>query len=120
MARKNRLVMSSQNFSNRHLDVTGHHCPRPVLHCKAALLKMHRGEILHLVASDPDSLREIPLLVTARGDELLEVHTYQGQLHFHIRSHSDPLCLRPRRLLTDLIGLLRNLALTRSTSPAAA
>lgn len=106
--------MASFKQGDRHLDMTGRHCPQPVLYCMATLSKMRKGETLRLTASDPDSRREIPLLVAALQDELLEVRSENGLLQFLIKRHGAPCQLRPRRPIADLIAMLRDLASGRS------
>lgn len=106
--------MATFTQCDRHLDMTARHCPQPVLNCRATLSKMRKGETLQLTASDPDSRREIPLLVAALQDELLEIRSENGLLHFLIKRHGNPCQLRSRRPLADLMAMLRNLIPIRS------
>jgi len=61
------------------------HCPQPVIKCKATLMKLRRGDVLQVVASDRDCIKDIPALVTLLGDELIEVRRINHLLLFRIR-----------------------------------
>lgn len=70
---------------DQRVDVTGLHCPQPVIHCKAALTGMAKGKILEFIASDRSSLSEIPRLVQSLGDEVITVCESAGLYRFIIQ-----------------------------------
>ena len=53
----------AQNKPTHRLNVIGFHCPIPVAEAKKALRQMNNGEILEVLADDPESyLVDLPLL----------------------------------------------------------
>lgn len=68
-----------------HLDVTGLLCPLPVLRAKKALREVPVGETLEVTASDPGSVRDMPVFCRQTGNELLETREEDGRFVFVIR-----------------------------------
>ena len=66
------------------LDVLGHYCPVPVNQARNALLKLSVGEILLVVADDPETIHDIPLLVNRMGHNLLVAEENSGEFHYTI------------------------------------
>ena len=66
------------------LDVLGHYCPVPINHARNALLKLSVGEILLVVADDPETIHDIPLLVSRMGHNLLVTEENSGEFHYTI------------------------------------
>ena len=58
--------------SNRELDVTGLNCPLPILRTKKALSEMESGQILHVLATDPGSVKDFQAFAKQTGNQLLE------------------------------------------------
>jgi hypothetical protein len=46
---------------DRELDVKGLNCPLPILRTKKALSEMSTGEVLHVLATDPGSVKDFRL-----------------------------------------------------------
>ena len=67
------------------LDVLSFHCPVPVHEIKRVLSTMDCGEILLVMADDPETKMDIPALLNRRGDSLLSVHEEAGEYHYYIR-----------------------------------
>jgi len=67
------------------VDVTGLHCPMPVIRCRATLARMMVGDVLRLRATDRDAHREIASLVAQFGHQLLAVHAGADAVEFVIR-----------------------------------
>ncbi|MDE0869448.1 MAG: sulfurtransferase TusA family protein [Candidatus Poseidoniaceae archaeon] len=66
------------------LDVIGFFCPVPVAEAKKALSNMDVGQILELLADDPETVHDMPLL-TARGkNNILSIEESAGELRFLI------------------------------------
>ena len=62
---------------DRELDVKGLNCPLPILRTKKALTEMAPGQVLHILATDPGSLKDFEVFARQTGNELLssvEVH----------------------------------------------
>jgi tRNA 2-thiouridine synthesizing protein A len=73
---------------DNELDLSGLNCPQHVMLCKAALVTMAGGELLHVVTTDPCCHHDIPLLVKAQGDAIERVETGAGTTEFWIRRHA--------------------------------
>ncbi len=86
---------SRQNYAAT-LDASGLHCPQPIINCKAMLALLDEGEILYMIATDRDALREIRQLVRHTGNRLCGYHFIDGKHHFQIEKRSP----RPRRRLS--------------------
>ena len=67
------------------LDLIGLKCPLPVLRTRKALGDMTVGNVLEVVADDPMCVIDIPHLLSATGDTLLELHREAGRARFLIR-----------------------------------
>ena len=67
------------------LDVRGLQCPLPVLRARKALQKLAPGTVLHLVATDPGTLRDVDALCAATGHQLLERREAASEFRFRIR-----------------------------------
>lgn len=57
--------------ADRELDVTGLHCPLPILRTKKALAEMQSGQILRVLATDPGTHRDFAAFSRQTGNELL-------------------------------------------------
>ena len=56
---------------DRELDVKGLNCPLPILRTKKALSDMSPGQVLHVLATDPGSLKDFQAFAKQTGNELL-------------------------------------------------
>lgn len=61
----------------KELDVRGLNCPLPILRAKKALADMVSGQILHVVATDPGSVKDFQAFARQTGNELVS-HTDAG------------------------------------------
>ena len=68
------------------LDVLSFHCPVPVHETKRTLATMSRGEVLLVMADDPETKIDIPALLNRSGDSLLGVQEEAGEYHYYIRN----------------------------------
>ena len=71
--------------SGKTIDVRGLFCPSPVMQTNVELAKMQVGEILTVLADDPDSENDITELCHKRGHELLELKKNGSDLEFTIK-----------------------------------
>ena len=67
------------------LDVLGFHCPVPVHETKRILSSMSPGEVVLVMADDPETKMDIPALLNRSGDTLLNVEEEAGEYHYRIR-----------------------------------
>ncbi len=67
------------------LDVLSFHCPVPVHETKRVLASMEPGEVILVMADDPETKIDIPALLNRSGDTLLCVEEEAGEYHYRIR-----------------------------------
>lgn len=67
------------------LDATGLKCPLPVLKAKKAMRSVAAGDILKVLATDPDSPKDFQHFCTTTGDELLSTSQEAGVFTYLIR-----------------------------------
>ena len=60
---------------DKELDARGMKCPLPILKAKKALAEMVSGQVLRVVATDADSVRDFQAFAMQTGNELLEQQT---------------------------------------------
>jgi len=70
------------------LDVLGFHCPVPVHETKRTLATMEPGNIILVMADDPETKIDIPALLNRSGDTLLGVEEEAGEYHYRIRKEA--------------------------------
>ena len=71
--------------SDRELDVTGLNCPLPILRTKKALSEMESGQILHVLATDPGSVKDFQAFAKQTGNQLLDLNEAGPVFEFHFR-----------------------------------
>ena len=67
------------------IDVRGLKCPEPLLMVRKSVRAMRAGELLHIVATDPTTLRDIPQYCRFLEHELLRQWQTGDELHFELR-----------------------------------
>lgn len=72
------------NFDHE-LDACGLNCPLPILRTKKALTTMNAGQVLHVMATDPGSVKDIPVFAKQTGNILLESSEIEGKYHYFIK-----------------------------------
>lgn len=66
------------------LDVLGFHCPVPVSKTRETLERLSAGSVLEVLADDPETLHDMPLLLGRGPHRLLKVETIEGEFKFLI------------------------------------
>jgi len=66
------------------LDVLGHYCPVPVSKARKALTDLVQGSILMVIADDPETMHDMPVLVARLGHRLVDVEKSAGEFKFVI------------------------------------
>ena len=79
-------VLAEGPEPNHRLDVVGYLCPVPVHETRRALQKVEPGELLEVLADDPETKHDIPLLLARVGAELLSLEDEAGEFRFLIRA----------------------------------
>ena len=72
------------NF-DQELDATGLNCPLPILRAKKALGTMTSGQVLHIIATDPGSVKDFEAFAKQTGNELMESNESGGKFTFLIK-----------------------------------
>ncbi|GAB0150191.1 sulfurtransferase TusA family protein [Marichromatium gracile] len=70
---------------DQELDASGLNCPLPILRAKKTLNAMSAGQVLHVVATDPGSVRDFDAFAKQTGNELMESKEDGGKFHFLIK-----------------------------------
>jgi len=66
------------------LDLLGYHCPVPVHETRKALQGMADGEILEIIADDPETKHDIPMMVQRIGARLISIDEEMGEIRIII------------------------------------
>lgn len=72
------------NF-DQELDASGLNCPLPILRAKKTLAGMGSGQVLHIIATDPGSVKDFEAFSKQTGNALLESREEGGKFHFLIK-----------------------------------
>lgn len=70
---------------DRELDVKGLNCPLPILRTKKALAEMESGQVLHVLATDPGSVKDFAAFARQTGNELIEQKQEDKVFEFFLR-----------------------------------
>ena len=70
---------------DQELDASGLNCPLPILRAKKTLNGMDVGQILHIIATDPGSVKDFDAFANQTGNELMESKEEGGKFHFLIK-----------------------------------
>ena len=72
------------NF-DQELDASGLNCPLPILRAKKSLAGMETGQVLHIIATDPGSVKDFEAFAKQTGNELMESKEEGGKFVFLIK-----------------------------------
>ena len=67
---------------DEELDASGLNCPLPILRAKKALNGMEAGKVLHIIATDPGSVKDFEAFAKQTGNELMSSTEEGGKFHF--------------------------------------
>jgi len=67
------------------LDASGLNCPLPILRAKKTLNGMDAGQVLHIIATDPGSVKDFDAFAKQTGNELMESKEDGGKFHFLVK-----------------------------------
>ena len=62
----------------------GHYCPVPVSQARNALADLGNGDILLVIADDPETMHDMPILIDRLGHRLVDVLKSTGEFRFII------------------------------------
>ncbi|HTY98473.1 MAG TPA: sulfurtransferase TusA family protein [Rhodocyclaceae bacterium] len=72
------------NF-DKELDARGLNCPLPILRAKKALTELQSGQVLHIIATDPGSVKDFAAFAKQTGNELLSSAENNKEFEFFIK-----------------------------------
>jgi len=67
------------------LDARGLNCPLPILRARKSIQTLSPGQVLHIVATDPGSVKDFEAFCKQTGNELLAATQESGEYRFDIR-----------------------------------
>lgn len=70
---------------DQELDASGLNCPLPILRAKKTLAGLSSGQVLHIIATDPGSVKDFDAFSKQTGNELLESREEGGKFHFLVK-----------------------------------
>ena len=70
---------------DQELDACGLNCPLPILRAKKSLSSMESGKVLHIIATDPGSVKDFEAFSKQTGNELLDSNEEGGKFYFRIK-----------------------------------
>jgi tRNA 2-thiouridine synthesizing protein A len=70
---------------DQELDASGLNCPLPILRAKKTLNGMTSGQVLHIIATDPGSVKDFDAFAKQTGNTLMESKEEGGKFHFLIQ-----------------------------------
>jgi tRNA 2-thiouridine synthesizing protein A len=70
---------------DRELDASGLNCPLPILRAKKTLADMQSGQVLHIIATDPGSVKDFEAFAKQTGNELLSSGEEGGKFTFMMK-----------------------------------
>jgi tRNA 2-thiouridine synthesizing protein A len=69
---------------DQEFDASGLNCPLPILRAKKMLNAMAAGQVLHVIATDPGSVKDFEAFAKQTGNELAESREDGGKFHYLI------------------------------------
>jgi tRNA 2-thiouridine synthesizing protein A len=69
---------------DKELDASGLNCPLPILRAKKALADLTAGQKLHIIATDPGSVKDFEAFANQTGNKLIESKEESGKFLFMI------------------------------------
>lgn len=80
LSKKKRMIEIDEE-----LDLSGLSCPLPTLRASKALAGMKSGQVLHVIATDPGTTKDLPAYVKNSGNELLELREEGSKFYYLLR-----------------------------------
>lgn len=76
---------STMSTIDAELDTSGLNCPLPILKAKKELARLQPGQVLRIIATDPESVRDFAVFSQQLGHSLLESQEIDGRFYFLLR-----------------------------------
>ncbi len=78
------MIESSPQFQ-REVDARNLKCPLPILRTKKALSDMHSGEVLKVIATDPNSIEDFEVFSRQTDNPLIHKLLLENEYIFYLR-----------------------------------
>ena len=75
---------STDRVFSHQLNVIGFFCPVPLAETKKALKNLKRGDVLEVIADDPEALHDIPMLIERLPHDMSIFYEDSGEFRFII------------------------------------
>jgi tRNA 2-thiouridine synthesizing protein A len=79
------LPRRRRKMADKELDARGLNCPLPILRAKKALNELKSGQTLHILATDPGSVKDFEAFAKQTGNQLLESKEANGEYSFLLK-----------------------------------
>ena len=70
---------------DHELDASGLNCPLPILRARKSLGEMKQNQTLHIIATDPGSVKDFEAFTKQTNTQLLSSTEIDGQFNFVIK-----------------------------------
>ena len=77
--------VTMSDLATKSIDVRGLYCPEPVFRTKMEVERLKIGDILKIVADDPESEEDISRWVNRNGHQLISLNKNDKDLEFVIK-----------------------------------
>lgn len=67
------------------VDCMGKNCPVPLVETRKAIKKARIGDVIEITGNHPSSKKEIPMAVSALGQELVDIREKDGEWAIRIK-----------------------------------
>lgn len=81
----NLCISMNTTTDTKTVDVRGLYCPEPVFRTKMEMERLSIGEMIKIVADDPESEEDISMWVQRNGHELVSIKKDSKDLEFVIK-----------------------------------
>ena len=71
--------------ADKDIDLSGLNCPLPILRAKKTLNSMASGQVLHIIATDPGSVKDFDAFAKQTGNELVEQKEENRVFEFYLK-----------------------------------
>lgn len=72
-------------MADMELDARGLNCPLPILRAKKSINDLESGQVLHIIATDPGSVKDFEAFCKQTGNELVSSAEENGEFVFDIK-----------------------------------
>lgn len=77
-------IQTADKDISHYLNVIGFFCPIPLAETKKALQNLKKGDVLEVIADDPEALHDIPMLIERLPHRLQIINEDSGEFRFII------------------------------------